>query len=87
MGNTKRNSIQCPKCNSKSYVLDTVTNPDDNETYRKRECTECGNVFFTLEMIVDADSCLLENWYRYSRDTIRREKNKELYGKTKKPKL
>ena len=80
-------SIACPKCGAPASVKDVVMNTDDNEQYRKKECTECGHVFFTLEFEVEADDCLLENWYAHHRDTARRRKNKELYGTTKKPKV
>lgn len=83
----KHRSIACPECGAPANVIDTVMNTDANEQYRKKICLECGHVFYTLEFTVEMDDdSILENWCAHHRQAKRRQKNKELYGKTKKPK-
>ena len=36
--------MKCPYCNGISFVKDTV--PDDDTVIRKRQCKECGKIFF-----------------------------------------
>ena len=39
----------CPKCNSKTGVVDTRS--DEKGIYRRRRCKDCGNDFFTKEVL------------------------------------
>lgn len=56
----------CPKCKGKVTIKNTVTN-SSNETYRKRKCLECGNVFYTCEFEVDNNEEFLEEFRAYNR--------------------
>lgn len=39
--------MKCPYCNGLSFVKDTV--PDDDTVIRKRQCKECGKIFYTQD--------------------------------------
>ena len=39
----------CPKCGGALTVVDSIS--DDNSVYRRRRCVECGNRFYTREVI------------------------------------
>lgn len=39
----------CPKCGGALAVVDSIS--DDNSVYRRRKCVECGNRFYTREVI------------------------------------
>lgn len=41
--------MNCPKCDGKTRVTDTVRNMPEHETYRKRLCLECGHKFYSVE--------------------------------------
>ena len=43
--------MTCPKCSSKTKVIDSTT--DEDSTVRRRECLSCGFRFTTLEMDKD----------------------------------
>ena len=59
----------CPKCKSARLgVMDSVDDNDANETYRKRKCLECGNIFFTVEFEAEVMS-FIDNWNKYHRST------------------
>lgn len=50
------NGTECPKCGGGTIVTDTVWNEQEQERYRRRKCTKCNHVFFTVEFeIVDND--------------------------------
>ena len=40
--------MTCPKCNEKTKVIDSHT--DEDSTERRRECTNCGYRFSTVEI-------------------------------------
>ena len=42
----------CKKCNSRLNVCETV-NSLDNEVYRRRKCSVCGNIVCTIEKEAD----------------------------------
>lgn len=70
--------MNCPKCGGKTGVTDTVHNLNDSETYRRRKCAECGNIFYTTEFDVDFDETYRKNWWEYARDNSKNRKlNKE----------
>ena len=48
--------MNCPKCDGKTRVTDTVRNMPEHETYRKRLCLECGNKFYSVEFETEATS-------------------------------
>lgn len=62
----------CPKCGGKSDSFAIVHNKKDNETYRKRRCSECGHVFFTVEFDVKPTKRLLRDWFLNSKSRKRR---------------
>lgn len=43
----------CPKCGGKTGTLNTLLNPKDNETYRRKECKICGFRFYTFESVAE----------------------------------
>ncbi len=55
--------MKCPNCNGKSLVKDMRTDEENNVTYRRRECQECGHIFFTSEM-EDSKKLFYEADYR-----------------------
>lgn len=65
--------MTCNKCGGKSKIVDTVNVKDDNETYRKHKCVECGRVFYTTEIEIVPDDLYIDNWY----DNYRKKKEKE----------
>ena len=50
----------CPACSNKLKVVETVRN--DEEVYRRKRCTVCGKLVFTLESEVEPDSDYRNNW-------------------------
>lgn len=59
--------MNCSKCNSKTVVFDGAYVPDTNERYRKRRCTKCDHVFFTVEFEVDDTDDVKETWHKNRR--------------------
>jgi len=57
--------MKCPKCGSKSYVVDTAQDSAANETYRRRMCEKCKHAFFTIEFEVERDKNFRETWNKY----------------------
>lgn len=43
--------MNCPKCNSPTSVTNSATR--DGIVYRRRKCTECGEIMFTQERIAE----------------------------------
>lgn len=68
-----KNIVSCPKCSAVVKTVDVVTNHDDNETYRKKKCTECGHKFYTIEYEIDTDERFHKQWCKHHR----KNKNKE----------
>ena len=66
--------MNCPKCNGKVLVVDTVNLPS-NEIYRKRKCSECGYSFYTAEFEVEYDQGFANEWNANHRDTQSTRKN------------
>lgn len=54
----------CPKCGNKTKVIDTRFNVDENETYRRRLCTnhECSHRFYTTEFDVSDNDSFKDRW-------------------------
>lgn len=54
----------CPKCLSKTKVIDTRNNMEENETYRRRVCDnkECGYRFYTVEFAAEDNDCFKTSW-------------------------
>ena len=73
----------CPNCGGKTGVTDRVDNTWDDETYRKRVCHECGHIFYTTEIEVEANDQFKDNWYKHHRDRNRTTKHIGRYFKEK----
>lgn len=57
--------MNCPKCHSRTKVLDTRNNFEDGEVYRRRVCLDkkvCGYEFFSVEFEVDPNYNFMEHW-------------------------
>lgn len=64
--------MTCPRCKStKIGVKDSVNNPDTNETYRERKCTDCGKIFHTVEFEAEYNVQFAEDWNKYHRSNKR----------------
>lgn len=59
----------CPKCGGKIRVADLVHNKNENATYRRRECTECGHKFYTTESEIEKTSEFWRDWSVHHRDS------------------
>lgn len=55
--------MNCPKCEGKVTVKDTV-HTEHNEIYRRRQCLACKYVFFTSEQIVSPDDEYRKEYYK-----------------------
>ena len=70
----------CPKCNGKTTIFDNCHVKDQNESYRKRRCIPCGNVFYTIEFEVSDDDRMADIW----RENHRLYKFRDEYNKRQK---
>lgn len=59
--------MKCPKCNGKLGVIDSVHNDRENETYRARQCKNCGHLFHTVEYEVIQNKRFEEDWAEFHR--------------------
>ena len=68
----------CPKCGCIDTLgtPDSVTNVDRNEKYRKRKCTICNHIVYTVETVVEKTEEFSHNWNNYHRSTIRKRRIK-----------
>lgn len=57
--------MKCPNCGGKNYVCDTVHNYKTNEIYRRRKCTECKKVFYTVEFEIELTKDVRESLSEY----------------------
>lgn len=67
----------CSKCGGKLVSTDTVNNPDANEVYRRKCCSNCGCIVYTSEFEVDQDERFREEWTKYHRGRKWRKERKE----------
>lgn len=65
--------MACPKCGGDAKVIDTVSNFEDEEFYRKRKCTDCGHIIYTIEIEVLETKRFKPRWYA----NHRHNKNKQ----------
>lgn len=54
--------MKCPICGSNSRIIKNLFNPEQNETYRLRHCTECNNAFFSVEFDIEDTDQFKEEW-------------------------
>lgn len=66
--------MKCPVCKGKVQVIDIVHNPDDQETYRAKQCTSCNHIFYTVEYEAVVNQVFEENWAGYHRRGMRVKK-------------
>ena len=59
--------MKCPKCKGKLKVADSVHNPKENETYRRKVCLDCGLMFYTVEFPIEQNKRFEEEWAAYYR--------------------
>jgi transcriptional regulator NrdR family protein len=62
----------CPDCSGKLTVVDTVRDEDD--VYRRRKCTVCGRLVFTLESEVEPNAAYRSNWLNCEYNSRRSKK-------------
>lgn len=63
--------MKCPNCGGKTGVVETIYNPDANEIYRRRRCSECKQIVRTVEFEIeptkDVRKILAANRKKYSK--------------------
>lgn len=59
--------MKCPKCKGKLKVADSVHNTQENETYRRKVCLDCGFMFYTVEFPIEQTKRFEEDWAAYYR--------------------
>lgn len=53
--------MTCPDCGGKTRTVDTAQT-QNNETYRRKKCLECGRLIFTIEYEVEPDEQYRKDW-------------------------
>lgn len=61
----------CPKCGSVADTIDSVFNPKHKELYRKRRCSKCGHVFFTVEFEAVHNKRFMRDWFIFHKSRIK----------------
>ena len=64
----------CTVCGGKLINTDTVRNFDDNESYRRKRCLECGHILYTIEFEAERDEHYRKLWTKYHRLEGKRRK-------------
>jgi transcriptional regulator NrdR family protein len=67
----------CPKCKEKTKVIDISHNDSDNEEYRRRKCTACEHIFYTVEYEVEYDEYVREVFNRNNRHNYIKKRRKK----------
>ena len=57
----------CPICNGDVYVIDTVHNEEQGELYRRRKCTGCGRMTYSIEYEVEWNDKFKKQWTKWHR--------------------
>ena len=60
-------AFPCSECGEKVRIIDNVFNQRDKEFLRKRKCSGCGRIFYTVEFAVPYDETFTSIWNRYHR--------------------
>lgn len=63
----------CPNCGRKMLVKDTVWNPNEEETYRLRECPDCGWFAHTVEYEVEPNERFEMDWAEHHKAKERKD--------------
>lgn len=69
--------LVCPRCGEDAKVVDNVNNFFDDEVYRKRKCTDCGHIIYTVEREVQISKQFLDRWNKHHRQSYTRKKHKK----------
>ena len=59
--------MNCPKCDVRLKVIDTVNIKEDGEVYRLRECPICKKRMYTVEFEVDATETFMNKFHKNHR--------------------
>lgn len=75
--------MYCPKCESRTTVIDTVHVKEHNIVLRKHKCKECGEMFYSVEGLVSEKKRekFMSLWGRNHRRTIFHNKWREEHGR------
>lgn len=65
--------MKCPKCMGKLTVTDTTY--VNNDIYRRRKCTVCGNILYTIEFVVEYDDMFKKEWNKNHRSNKSKKEN------------
>lgn len=60
--------MTCPKCKGKLRCIGTVMYDKENEIFRKKECENCWEQFYTVEFTVEENDRFKHEWYEAQRD-------------------
>lgn len=65
--------MNCPKCKqAKSKTIDIALS-DHDELYRQKVCAECGEIYFTVEFIVEDSDFVRKEFAKYHRKVRTKE--------------
>lgn len=70
--------MRCPDCGGKLKVKD-VAQIEDNDTYRRMKCLECGRRVFSIEIITEPDDLYRLKWQEARPSGKKRIKEKSEY--------
>jgi len=59
--------MKCPKCGAQAKVIDVADVPENQEKYRKKVCTECEHVFYTVEFEAEVNESFKKLYIEHSR--------------------
>lgn len=65
----------CPECGGKIKVMETAQT-ENNETYRRKKCLECGRLIFTAEYEVEPTEQFRTEWSHVRPDPYIRDNAK-----------
>ena len=57
----------CPKCGGRTFNTDTRKNNVDGEIYRRRQCGDCREVFYTVEYEIIDNAGFRKRWNEHHR--------------------
>ena len=65
--------MNCPKCGGNVKVIDNAHTPQ-NEIYRRRRCSACKHIFYTLEFEVEYNDQVKKEWNEFVRTSKHKRK-------------
>ena len=72
--------MKCPDCGGLLRGADILHIAENNENFRRRICTKCGKVVYTVEFEVEPDERFRKEWSTYASSRNKRYRR----SKTKK---